>query len=323
MPRDERRMLEELATRLFSDHEARAEDAGRLDEQLWRAFTSSGLDRVLTSDESGESIGDAAIVCKIAGRFSARIPVVEPIVAQYLAFRAGWQEQSRMPTVASLLDMGSVPWGRDASVVYGLTGGTIWRTTGVVRMTALAENIAGEPRDSWHTPRHLESAETTICADEVLALSALLRAAMMAGAMRRCVEIVLAHARDRVQFGRPIVQFQAVQQMLAQLRAQVAAADAAVDFCATERSKLSAAVAKSRTSEAVRRLVDCAHEIAGAMGYSMEFPLQQLTRRLWAWRDEDGSEVHWNCVLGDELARRGSDSAWGFLSSPLASARFP
>lgn len=321
MLRDEQRMLEDLATRLFTDHESRPDDPAFFDEALWRAFTDSGLERVLATEALDESIGDAVLLCRIAGRFAARIPVVEPIVAHHLAARAGWQEHSRLPTVASPLDAACVPWGRGASVVYGVDDGSLWRTSGQFRMKSLAENLAGEPRDRMQKPGQIESAAAAIRVDEVLALSALLRAAMMAGAMQRCVEIALAHARDRVQFGKPIVRFQAVQQMLAQLRAQASAARAAVEFAAADYSMLSAAAAKSRTSEAVRRLTDCAHEIVGAMGYSMEYPLQRLTRRLWAWRDEDGSEARWNRLLGAELARRGGADAWAFLSALPASDR--
>jgi len=321
MLREEQRMLEDLATRLFADHEGRPEDPAFFDEALWLAFTGSGLDRVLATETVEESIAEAVLLCCVAGRFAVRIPVVEPIVAHHLAHRAGWQEQSRLPAVVSPLDAACVPWGRGASIVYGIDGSRLWRSCSPPRVKALGENLAGEPRDRLYELVQVESADAAIASGELPALLALLRAAMMAGVMQRCVDLALTHSRDRVQFGKPIVQFQAVQQMLAQLRAQASAAQAAVEFAAANYSVLAAAAAKSRVGDAVRRVTDCAHEIAGAMGYSMEYPLQRLTRRLWAWRDEDGSEAHWNRLLGAELARRGGAEAWSSLSALRAAAR--
>ncbi len=46
------------------------------------------------------------------------------------------------------------------------------------------------------------------------------------------------------------------------------------------------------------------------MGYSHEYPLHFLTRRLWAWRDEFGSERFWNQRAGMRLASRGGQGLW-------------
>jgi alkylation response protein AidB-like acyl-CoA dehydrogenase len=133
-------------------------------------------------------------------------------------------------------------------------------------------------------------------------VAALLRAAQMAGAMERALEIALEHANTRVQFGRAIGKFQAVQQMLALQASHTAAAAAAVDLgcdgLASGDGLAECAVAKSRAGEAAGFAAEIAHQVVAAMGFTMEHPLHRYTRRLWSWRDEHGNEVFWNERLG-------------------------
>jgi acyl-CoA dehydrogenase len=114
--------------------------------------------------------------------------------------------------------------------------------------------------------------------------------------------------------GRHIAQFQAGQPSLASLAAHAAAAGAAVDLAASEFSSFTAAIAKSRASDAVALVTDAAHQVCGAMGFTVEFPLQQLTRRLWAWREESGNERFWNERIGTAIANRAQRGVWGLLS---------
>src|SRR5262249_26990917 len=59
---------------------------------------------------------------------------------------------------------------------------------------------------------------------------ALARATMMSGALERALDLGVTYAQERVQFGRPISKFQAVQQNLAVLAGQTAAAVAAANL---------------------------------------------------------------------------------------------
>src|SRR5438309_1818790 len=63
---------------------------------------------------------------------------------------------------------------------------------------------------------------------------ALARAIGLAGVLERVLELTASYAREREQFGRPLARFQAIQQELALLAGEVAAARAAVD-AAVER----------------------------------------------------------------------------------------
>jgi acyl-CoA dehydrogenase len=61
------------------------------------------------------------------------------------------------------------------------------------------------------------------------------------------------------------------------------------------------AVAKARSSEAALEVAALSHSIHGAIGFTAEFDLQLLTRRLHLWRQAAGSESYWHSVLGQAL----------------------
>lgn len=136
-------------------------------------------------------------------------------------------------------------------------------------------------------------------------LGAAMTAARIVGALERTLDMTLAFANDRVQFGRPIGKFQAIQHQLAVMAEQVAAARMAAQIgCQSSGAlpdPLRAAVAKSRASEAAAIVAPMAHAIHGAIGITAELDLQLFTRRLHQWRAEYGSELAWNRVLGRAL----------------------
>lgn len=140
---------------------------------------------------------------------------------------------------------------------------------------------------------------------DALALQACLYAAQMAGAMQRVLDMTLQYANQRVQFGRPIGKFQAIQHQLAVMAEQALAARMAAQIgCASSGllpDRLRAAIAKARTSEAAVEVAALSHSIHGAIGFTHEFDLQIYTRRLHHWRLGAGSESHWHEVLGAAL----------------------
>ena len=150
-------------------------------------------------------------------------------------------------------------------------------------------------------------------------MGALFRVVAMAGAMGQVLRLAVQYAKDRVQFGRPIGQFQAVQHQLAILASQVAAASAAADAVTDAVSNGPAhfeiAAAKARIGEAAHIACGIAHQVHGAMGFTYEHELHRYTRRLWAWRDEFGTEVEWAEWIGEIAARLGGSRLWPFLTS--------
>jgi acyl-CoA dehydrogenase len=54
------------------------------------------------------------------------------------------------------------------------------------------------------------------------------------------------------------------------------------------------------------------------MGTTRECSLHLFTRRLWAWRDEFGSEREWAGLLGADVRERGSAAAWSLITAASA-----
>ena len=140
---------------------------------------------------------------------------------------------------------------------------------------------------------------------------ALMRAIQIVGALERVRDLTVAYAAERRQFGQPLNRFQAVQQMLAELAGEVALAAAAVDAAVADplSAKLVAS-AKVAAGGAAGRGAAIAHQVHGAIGFTHEHQLHRWTTKLWAWRDEFGTESAWAEALGDLVARAGADRLW-------------
>jgi alkylation response protein AidB-like acyl-CoA dehydrogenase len=151
------------------------------------------------------------------------------------------------------------------------------------------------------------------------AAGAVIRAVQIAGALSRALALSVAYAQTRVQFGRPIGKFQAIQHTLAILAGQsaaaIAAADMAADALAGGLPPLLVGAAKARAGEAASIAAGLAHQAHGAIGFTQEYELHHLTRRLWSWRDEFGHEAEWNEVVGRAALAAGADGLWPALTA--------
>jgi len=226
-----------------------------------------------------------------------------------------------------------VPWGRRAG--YAVFVGPDGRRVGLVRTDAAAdvrpgESIAREPRDRvvFSGAKPVAMGDAALPRDAVRLYGALVRSAQMAGALDAILAQAVRYAGERVQFGRPIGQFQIIQQELARLAGDVAAAGVAAEaaFAAAARADadpgfdptFEVAVAKTRIGEAVDRATSIAHQTHGAIGFTYEHGLHFATRRLWAWRAEYGSDAFWAGELGRMALARGADALWPDLTARRA-----
>jgi acyl-CoA dehydrogenase len=82
-----------------------------------------------------------------------------------------------------------------------------------------------------------------------------------------------------------------------------------------EAAFLEVASAKIRVGEAAGEGAAIAHQVLGALGFTQEHVLHRYTRRLWAWRDDFGSESRWAVKLGELVAARGADALWPMLAA--------
>ena len=145
------------------------------------------------------------------------------------------------------------------------------------------------------------------------------RACQIAGALDAALALSVAYVNERQQFGRPLAKFQAVQQSLATFACEAAAANCAAMGAAQALDRGEAgfevAAAKLRANRAVEVGTTVAHQVHGAIGFTQEYTLQNLTRRLWQWRSEYGNDAYWSAILGSGVIARGANSFWPDLTA--------
>jgi alkylation response protein AidB-like acyl-CoA dehydrogenase len=98
----------------------------------------------------------------------------------------------------------------------------------------------------------------------------------------------LAYVQDRKQFGRALVEFQAVQIRLAEMKMKVEAARLLIHRAATNAtdghpSILDSSLAKCYANSISREVTGDAMQLMGAYGYSREFPMERRLRDAWGW----------------------------------------
>ncbi|TYP90839.1 acyl-CoA dehydrogenase family protein [Blastococcus xanthinilyticus] len=353
----DRAMLTEVATGILRDlctpEDVVAAEATGWSDRLWGALEASGFPYVSVPEAAGGSGGDVADACAllaVAGRFAAPVPLAEAgLTGGWLLASAGLElpdgpltvPAGRPGDVAALSGgpgawrltgrLTRVPWGgRSTRVALLATGGgtsyVVSAPTAAARVTP-GRNLAAEPRDdlAWDdVPLAAGTVAPAPAGVDDLALrlrGALGRAALISGALARVAELTVRYTGEREQFGRPIARFQAVQAHLVTIAEEAQLAGLAVQVAAgnarPEPGFFDVAAAKAVTGEAATVAARASHQAHGAIGMTKEYELGQLTRRLWSWRDEFGSERYWNRQLGRRLAADGPDRLWPRISTGL------
>ena len=324
-------ILYDSALRLFGDHVSpqvlEAAEAGEWPSELWRAVDEAGYLDVLADGTGG--MVEAVAILRAAGHHAAPIPLPETMLARWLCAASGIDAPAGPLSVALAepddpARYAPVPWGAVAEAVAIVSGSSL-RLAGRtdIRLEAGA-SLAGEPRDVLTAIENGRSAAlpNAVSAEIVRGVGALLRAAQMAGAMEAALDLATTYANDRVQFGRPIGKFQAIQQQLALLAEEAAAALVAVESAAVsvaegrQSAEFAVPAAKIRAGEAAGRVAETAHQVHGAIGFTEEHSLHYLTRRLWSWRDEFGDEAYWAELLGRRIAAAGGAGLWPLITEP-------
>jgi butyryl-CoA dehydrogenase len=113
-------------------------------------------------------------------------------------------------------------------------------------------------------------------------------ATMCLGIAAGALDDALRYVQEREQFGKPIVDFQAVQLKLADMAMKVEAARLLIYRAAHNASQalpsmLESSVAKCFANQMVREVCGTALQLLGAYGYSTQFPMEQRLRDGWGW----------------------------------------
>jgi acyl-CoA dehydrogenase len=310
---------------------------------LWQTLADSGL-TLLTTPESrsgtGAGLGELAVVLESAGYHAAPVPLAEhDLLASWLLGVADISDVpvSAGPLTAAVTDqplragrltatIDHVPWTTAAESIV-IAG------DGFVAVVPLAGatieprvDIAGQPSARVDVDVALEPGQFRLIdhdvAGEFRLRGALARSLQTCGALTRALELTCEHAQQREQFGRPIAKFQAVQALIANAASSVALAKTAAEFATaivvaygfdSPQGRFAVAVAKIEASRAATLVARNAHQVHGAIGFTLDHRLRHFTSRALAWRAEFGGQREWQQLLG-ELALESCDGVWALVT---------
>ena len=332
--------LNKLLTDLCTPEVVDSSESGTFAANLWQVLTETGLTAAGIGVEAGGAGGDledSLLVIREAAKFAAPVPLAEHFIAGLLLSEQGQSIDSGPVTIASgkfsitddlsltgtANDVAFARWCTQVVLVAQGSDGLKLCRLPVSDFEIVQKNsVAGEPRDVI-TVNTKVAAESAFSVDSqtperMRLMGAALRALMMSGALESVLEMTVQYSTERLQFGRPISKFQAIQQQMAVLAGEVAACQMAshsiVDSFST-LGGLDIAIGKARIGEAVSVCADIAHQVHGAMGYTLEHSLNHRTRRLWCWREEYGNEREWQKIVGHYFAAQGADKLWGSMTA--------
>jgi acyl-CoA dehydrogenase len=337
------------ASRIFADYFDTAllhrAASGEWPAAAWAAIEDAGLPLALVPESAGgfgASTAEALELVRLSARHAAPIPLAETLLANRVLAAAGLPLPGGPLTVGPVLaddtlrltrQAGSwrltgsarrVPWGRNATAIVLARDGNTTHVALLPAAQALVShgaNLAGEPRDSLTFDAELLAHAVAplpaeIDGDSLRLMGAAMRTVAIAGALERVLEMTVEHARERVQFGKSIGSFQAIQHQLAIAAGEVAAAGAAADMAieAIDRGTdaFSIAAAKGRASEAAGKVVAIAQQVHGAIGVTREHALHFYTTRLLSWREEFGNESEWYRLVGNRAVA--AERLWALVS---------
>lgn len=345
---DIRNDLLDTVDRTCEEHCTRAvlvmAEQGEWPSALWDALDEVGLVGALLPEEAGGSgidFADAMAILRRTAYHTVPLPLAETLLAGRLLMSAGLKVPAGPLTVVPpgvqplRISQGAgatvsgesvrVPWGNACAHAVVVGQGEAGSFIGVVATAGIASadmrNLAGEPRATlrFESAPLLQVAPFAGGIDRLRAEGALIRSVQIAGAIERILSYSVQYANERVQFGKAIGKFQAVQHMLALLAGHAAAAgavaDMAVEASADQAHDFAVAVAKARAGEAAGRSAEIAHQVHGAMGFTHEHNLHHSTRRLWSWREEFGNESYWQERLGRTVAAAGAQALWPMITN--------
>ncbi len=161
-------------------------------------------------------------------------------------------------------------------------------------VTVPKKNILGKPDQGWPIVEGaIQKATVAKCAE-------------MVGGAQAALEMAVRYAKERVQFGRPIGSFQAIQHYCANMVTDVDGSRFITYKAAWEVSEglpatMDVAIAKAWTSEAYGRVTLLAHQIFGAIGFTMDHDIHLYYRRAKAGEIMFGDGDFQRAIVASEL----------------------
>lgn len=345
-------LLLEASARLFEQHygerELRRSRRGEWLGEAWGAVEEMGLPFALTAAGSGGfgiALETGFAVARLAAWNGISAPIMETMLANRGLAGAGLPSS---PGPAAI-----VPAEQGLGIAREKKG---WRLRGLARrvpegrhvaalvveardeqgrlrlalvpaacasLDSAGSNLAGMARDSLRLDCLLGDESVAPLERERLFMEgAALRTVQIAGALERLLDLTVDYVAQRVQFGRSLSSFQAVQQELARCAGHVASAAAAADMAveavaASREPDLLVAAARLRAGEAAGVVASIAHQLHGAIGFTQEHRLHLFTNAALAWRDEFGAHSEWSSLVARKVRAAGADGYWPLVAGAV------
>lgn len=290
-----------------------------VDRESWDALMALGLGGLMVpEDHGGSGLGllEAALSVEIGGEGAATGPLIGQMLAG-LAIAEGGDEDAKakwLPRLAGGEAMASLALGGDwlpESWDVSESNGTV---SGRVRFVQAAnsadfflvgldgerlalvgagEGVSVEPLDSLDRTRRqstlvLDNAPATLLSADtgrIFDAALVLAAADSLGGAQRALDMTVAYAKEREQFGQPIGQFQALKHQLVQMALEVEPARALVWYAAyafdsdRDDARRAAAIAKAHLADRFVSIGRAAVAAHGGIGYTWEYDLSIWYRR--------------------------------------------
>lgn len=306
--------IEDILKNQCTPAAVRTIEGGGSPAALWEAVADAGFLELLAAEADGGaalSLAELFPILSCLGRYTVPVPLAQTIVARALL-------DAQLPVPAGMITLapafrreadGTVscpltPHGMLADFVLASDGDAL-----LLLPCAAAKRQGTGVKHNLTATLTWPDASSAMSAPRgghmLAAFAAALHAALLSGAMNRVFDMTLQYCNDRVQFGKSLGKFQAVQHQLSVMAEHTAAASIAAEAAFQGEGKtpslMASAIAKSRTSEAAVLVAATAHALHGAIGVTEEYDLQLLTRRLHEWRMAHGSEAYWNTLVGQQV----------------------
>jgi acyl-CoA dehydrogenase len=319
-----RRLVDDLGQRSFDSRLGRRKVPEEFDDALWRNLEDTGLARLTTSPDLGAGPVESAVLLYGMARHAAAVPIAETdVLGAWLGQQAGIELPDGPLTVAIAdTDTGGgrvsgtavqVPWTRACTAVLLAANGSRGLYVGLLDVDDATvhegHNLAGEPRDriAFDVPADSLHVLDPAIATELQLRGAWARCVQTIGALDAAAALAVVHTRNRVQFGRPLSAFQAVQHSLAAMAGDIELARAATTLAiaaaadhgfSSPQTDYAVTVAKVVVGRVVGVANTIAHQLHGAIGVTAEHPLWLATMRAQSWIGDYGSTASYARRLG-------------------------
>jgi alkylation response protein AidB-like acyl-CoA dehydrogenase len=290
------------------------------DPDLWAAMAEQGW-LGIEVDESRGGVGlgavEVAVLCEELGRHAAPAPFAPTVLAIAVLAAAG--EDSWVDRLLAGDALACIAWNPAAPVPYAPSADVaiVLTDEGVYAMDVderpvrqpamdLTRELGWLPFDVARA-RHIGDADAR---DALLDRGATFAAADLLGSASRALDLAVEHAKDRVQFGRPIGSFQAVKHRCADMLVDVEGMRSTVYWAAwcigaaDADASIAASTAKTWCSDASKRVMASGLQVHGGIGFTWEHDLHFFLKRAQLDQLAFGDAVYHRARLADLVRPR-------------------